>query len=370
MASTNLRIVVKLGTSTLTGGSKKLSHPNLVDIVRQIAALRAKNIQVVVVSSGAVAAGRQELGFPAFPKHEPIKQMLAAIGQPRLMAHYEQYFAIYGAHVAQVLLTRNDLTDRRGFLNARNTLETLIKHGVIPIINENDTITTEEIRIGDNDNLSAHVANLIEADELILLTDQDGLYTADPRSDPAARLIQRVGPEPFTPELWLAAGGTTTGLGTGGMMTKLQAADLARHGGTTVVIARGSEPNILIRLSDGEAIGTRILPMVNKLEGRKRHILSSARATNEIGIDSGAARALAHGGSLLSAGMTQVKGDFDRGDAVRVISPEGNGIAVGFSNYPSDDLVKLCGRQSSDIESILGYTTADEIIHRNNMVLL
>ncbi|HPN51688.1 MAG TPA: glutamate 5-kinase [Anaerolineaceae bacterium] len=363
-------MVVKLGTSTLTGGAKKLSHPNLVDIVRQIAALRDKNIQVVVVSSGAVAAGRQELGFPAFPKHEPIKQMLAAVGQPRLMAYYEQYFAIYGTHVAQVLLTRNDLTDRRGFLNARNTLETLIKHNIIPIINENDTITTEEIRIGDNDNLSAHVANLIEADELILLTDQDGLYTTDPRNNPDARLIEEVGAEPFTAELWQSAGGTSTGLGTGGMMTKLQAADLARHGGTTVVIARGSEPNVLIRLTAGEKLGTRILPTVNKLEGRKRHILSSARATNEILIDEGAARALTHGGSLLSAGMTQVKGDFDRGDAVRILSPNGIVIAVGLSNYPSDDLVKLCGRQSSDIESVLGYLTADEIIHRNNMVLM
>ena len=364
------RIVVKLGTSTLTGGAKKISAPNLVDLARQLTALRRENTQVVLVSSGAIAAGREELGFPTLPKHLPAKQMLAAVGQPRLMAMYEQYFAIYGTHVAQVLLTRADLTDRRGFLNARNTLEALLKNGILPIVNENDTITTEEIRFGDNDNLSAQVANLIEADLLILLTDQAGLYTTDPRLDPQAQLIPQVEAEPFSAELWQAAGGTTTGLGTGGMITKLQAADLARHGGTTVVITHGEDPDVILRVAHGEAVGTRILPMVNKLEGRKRYILSASRPSAEVTVDPGAARALVRGGSLLPAGITHVTGDFERGDTVRILAPDGHAIAVGLTNYTSGDLVQLCGRQSTEIETILGYTYGDEIIHRNHMTLL
>ena len=218
------------------------------------------------------------------------------------MAIYEQVFTIYSARVAQVLLTRADLADRRRYLNARNTLDALLHQQVVPIINENDTVATEEIRFGDNDNLSAQVANLIEADLLVLLTDQEGLYTADPRQDPAARLIRQVEPGPFSDQLWQAAGGSSTGLGTGGMVTKLQAADLARHTGTTVVIASGSEPDVLLRLAHGAEIGTRFVPTVNKLEGRKRYILSGSRAAGELEVDAGAARALARGGSLLPAG--------------------------------------------------------------------
>ena len=368
----NERIVIKLGTSTLTGGEKKLSHPRLVDLARQVSTLQTAGRQVVVVSSGAIAAGRETLGSPSLPKYLPAKQMLAAIGQPRLMAIYAQYFAIYNQRVAQVLLTRADLANRRRYLNARDAIEALLHQKVIPIINENDTVATEEIRIGDNDNLSALVANLLEADLLLLLTDQDGLYTADPRSDPQARLIHEVGPEPFSANLWQAAGGTDTGLGTGGMLTKLQAADLARHGGTTVVIARGSEPDAILRLAHGEALGTRLLPVINKVESRKRYILSgslSGRA-NELTVDAGAARALARGGSLLPAGLTQVAGEFERGDTVRVAGPSGKLVAAGLSNYTSADLLKLSGRQSSEIETILGYTFGDEVIHRSNMVLV
>lgn len=364
------RIVVKLGTSTLTGGGKKISPPQLVDVARQVSAVQAMGNQVVLVSSGAVAAGREALGFPALSPHLPVKQMLSAVGQPRLMAIYEQYFGIYGAHVAQILLTRADLTDRRRYLNARNTFEALLKRGVLPIVNENDTVATEEIRIGDNDNLSAQVANLIEADLLLLLTDQEGLYTADPKQDPGARLIEEVGSEPFTEELWQAAGGSAGGLGTGGMLTKLQAADLARHSGTTVVIARGSEPEVLIRLAGGESIGTRFLPVSNKLEARKRYILSGSRAAAEIRVDAGAARALAHGGSLLPAGVLSVSGEFDRGDTIRITSLEGRALAVGLASYASNDLLRLCGRQSSEIETILGYTFGDDVVHRNNMILL
>jgi len=323
-----------------------------------------------LVSSGALAAGREALGFAVLPRHLPAKQMLAAVGQPRLMAIYEQYFGIYGARVAQILLTRADITDRRRYLNARNTLEALLKQNVIPIINENDTVATEEIRFGDNDNLSAQVANLVEADLLLLLTDQDGLYTADPRQDPQARLICEVTPEPFSEELWQAAGGSVSGLGTGGMTTKLQAADLARHSGTKVMIARGSESDILLRLASGESLGTRVLQVINKLEARKRYILSGSRTAGEIRVDAGAARALAHGGSLLPAGVIEASGEFERGDTVRITNQDGRVLAVGLAGYASSDLASLCGRQSADIETILGYTFGDEVIHRNNMILL
>lgn len=364
------RIVIKIGTSTLTAGSKKLNPAQMVDLARQCAALHAQKIQVVLVSSGAMAAGREELGYPTLPKGVPAKQMLAAVGQPRLMAMYEQYFEIYKVHVAQVLLTRADLADRHGYLNARATLEALLDQGIIPIVNENDTIATEEIRIGDNDNLSAQVANLIEADLLILLTDQDGLYTSDPRSNKNAKLITEVGPEPFTKELWQAAGGSESGLGTGGMMTKLQAADLARHGGTGVIIARGSIDNILLRLTNGETSGTRLQPVVNKLEGRKRRILSGSHTKCEIVVDLGAVQALSRGGSLLPAGVTQITGIFERGDAVKVVTADKKPVAVGLTNYGTADLQKLCGKQSTEIESVLGFTFGDEVIHRDHMVLL
>ncbi len=367
---TNQRIVVKIGTSTLTGGGKSISPPRLVDLARQMTVLQSQGCQVVLVSSGAIAAGREALGFPTLPRHLPAKQMLAAVGQPRLMAIYAQYFAIYNAKVAQVLLVRADFGDRRRYLNARNTFEALLKHGVLPIVNENDTVATEEIRIGDNDNLSALVANLVEADLLVLLTDQDGLYTSDPRQDPTARLVREVGPEPFASELWNSAGGTANGLGTGGMLTKLQAADTARHAGTAVVIANGSEPDILLRLAGGDALGTRLTPALNKLEARKRYILSGSRAAGEIEVDTGAARALAHGGSLLPVGMVRITGDFERGDTVRVVSGDGRQLALGLAGYSAADLARLCGQQSAQIEEILGYTFGDEVIHRNNLVLL
>lgn len=364
------RIVIKIGTSTLTAGSKKLNPAQMVDLARQCASLHAQKYQVVLVSSGAMAAGREELGYPTLPKGVPAKQMLAAVGQPRLMAMYEQFFGIYKVHVAQVLLTRADLADRHGYLNARATLEALLDQGIIPIVNENDTIATEEIRIGDNDNLSAQVANLIEADLLILLTDQDGLYTSDPRSNKNAKLITEVGPEPFSKELWQSAGGSESGLGIGGMTTKLQAADLARHGGTEVIIARGSVENILMRLTSGEISGTKLLPVVNKLEGRKRRILSGSHTKCEVVIDAGAVQALSRGGSLLPAGVTQLKGSFERGDAVKVVTADKKSVAVGLTNYGTADLQKICGKQSTEIETVLGFTFGDEVIHRDHMVLL
>lgn len=363
-------IVIKIGTSTLTSGTNKITPPLIVEIARQVAAVQDAGHQVILVSSGAMAAGREKLGYPQLPKGLPAKQMVSAVGQPRLMAIYEQIFALYGRTVAQVLLTRADLADRRRYLNARSTLTALIEHSILPIINENDTVATEEIRVGDNDNLSALVANVVEADMLVLLTDQSGLFTADPRSNPEAQLVDEVGSPEIPPELWEAAGGNGTALGTGGMVTKLQAADLARRSGTAVIIASGTEPNALTRLANGERIGTHFTPILSALESRKRYILSGRLAPGQITVNEGAAAALKRGGSLLPIGVIQVSGEFDRGDTVRVLDEEGRELARGITSYSCTDLTRLRGRHSDDIEPLLGYDYGDEVIHRNDLVLL
>jgi glutamate 5-kinase len=363
------RIVVKLGTSTLTDGSPRLSAPRLVDLARQMARLQSEGRQVLVVSSGAIAAGRERLVLTTLPKALPAKQMLAAVGQPRLMALYEQLFGLYNVTVAQVLLTRADLVDRRGYLNSRNTLSALLSQGVIPIINENDTVAIEEIRVGDNDNLSALVANLVEADLLLLLTDQPGLYDADPRQVADARLVPEVNEPDIPPALWRAAGGGD-GQGTGGMFTKLQAAELARRSGCRVVIARGSDPDIVLRLADGERAGTHFSPVATALESRQRYILAGGHASGRITIDEGAVQALRGGGSLLPVGVRAVSGPFERGDSVRVLDLAGRELARGLVNYPSEDLERIRGRHSGEIEQILGFVYGDEVIHRNNLVLL
>jgi glutamate 5-kinase len=365
-----MRIVIKLGTSTLTNGTPRLSPPFIIDLARQIARLQADGHQVVLVSSGAMAAGREKLNFPQLPKDMPAKQMLAAIGQPRLMAFYEQIFGLYGLTVAQILLTKSDLSHRRRYLNARNTLTALLMQNVIPIINENDTVATEEIRVGDNDNLSALAANLIDADLLVLLTDQDGLFTADPRSNPEAELVQTVSGEQIPAAIWQAAGGSKSGLGTGGMLTKLQAADLARRSSTACIIANGKEPDVLLRLANGERIGTRFEPVADAVEARKRYILSARRAPGLLTVDAGAAQALQHGGSLLAVGVAAVSGTFRRSEVVRVANIEGRELARGITNYDSRDLARILRRRSDEIESILGYHYGDEVIHRNDLVLL
>lgn len=364
------RVVVKLGTSTLTDGTARLSPPRLVDLARQMAALHTSGTQIILVSSGAMAAGREALGFPHLPKDIPAKQMLAAIGQPRLMALYEQLFGLYGVTVAQVLLTRSDLADRRRYLNSRNTLAALLNQRVLPIINENDTVATEEIRVGDNDNLSALVANLIEADLLIMLTDQGGLYSADPRHDPQARLIQEVNAVDIPPELWEMAGGSRGSLGTGGMVTKLQASDLARRSGSSVVIAPGDQPDVILRLARNERLGTRFTPTATAVESRKRYILAGGERTGALYVDAGAAHALARGGSLLPVGVKKLEGDFERGDTVRVIGPGGREVARGLVNYAASDLIRILGQHSEMIEEILGFFYGDEVIHRSHMVIL
>ncbi|NPV76135.1 MAG: glutamate 5-kinase [Anaerolineae bacterium] len=367
----NQRVIIKLGTSTLTAGSKNISLPHLLELVKEVARLHNQGYEILLISSGAIAAGREALNHPAFEKHVPAKQMLAAVGQSRLMEIYNKLFQMYGVTVGQVLLTRDDLLSRRRYLNARNTLEALLAYSVIPIINENDTIATEEIRFGDNDALSALVANLVEADMLIMLTDQDGLYTGDPRSDKTARLVNEISTPDIPEELLKAARGSISGLGTGGMETKLQAADLARRSGATVVITNGARPDQLPLIVAGEPIGTRFLPIITTLESRKRYMLANAQASGGIlQVDQGALQALRRGGSLLPVGVKAVSGNFERGDIVQIKTLKGKAIALGIVNYGAHDLQLIEGQKSDQIEALLGYTYGDEVVHHNNMMLL
>ena len=363
-----MRVVVKLGTSTLTDGSRFLSKPRMVDLARQMSQLQQAGHRVVLVSSGSMAAGKEVLQFPRLPKAMPGKQMLSAVGQPELMSRWSRFFAIYDLLVAQVLLTRSDLRARTRYLNARNTILALLDQGVVPIVNENDTVATEEIRVGDNDNLSALVANLINADHLLLLTDQDGLYTADPRLHHDAKLISTVTEPDINPSLWNAAGeGGDQGIG--GMTTKLQAADLARRSGTTVTIARGDQQQVIGRLLEGESLGTRFTPAGSAKESFKRYLLSGGDR-GQLEIDVGAVKAIVAGRSLLPPGLRTVKGDYERGETIAIVDPQGQEIARGLVNYPSRDCQRLIGKQSAHIEGELGYYYGDEIVHRSNLVLI
>ncbi len=364
------RIVIKIGTSTITAGSPNVSLPQLIELIRQISMLQSKGHELIIASSGAVAAGKEILTEPLSTKLIPFKQMLSAIGQPRLMSIYTQIFNMYKKNVAQVLLTREDLSDRKRYLNAHNTLEALLLNQVIPIINENDTVATEEIRVGDNDNLSALVSNLVGADLLILLTDQSGLFTSDPRQNTNAKLIQEISEPDIPQDIWAAAGGSGSAQGTGGMITKIQAADLARRSGTRVVIAGGNEPDIILKIAKGEKVGTHFSPIISKLESRKRYILSGLKNSSEIHIDAGAVRALRQGGSLLPVGITEVNGSFERGDTVVVQDSAGTKIAVGLVNYSSLETDQIKGLHSDRIDDILDYNLGNEVIHHNNMLIL
>ncbi|MBK9711389.1 MAG: glutamate 5-kinase [Kouleothrix sp.] len=362
------RVVVKLGTNVLTAGSDHLHRPRIVELVRQMADARGRGVEIVLVSSGAVAAGRERLQFPPRRRDLPFKQLMAAVGQSRLMHLYEQIFDLYSIPVAQTLLTREDLRDRHRYLNARNTLLACLLHGVVPIINENDVVAVDEIRVGDNDTLSALVANLVDADLLLILSDIDGLYTADPRRDPAARHIPEV--RAIDDAIYALAGGSNT-RGTGGMLTKIHAADLATHGGTAVVIASGAAPGIITRVLDGEPIGTRFPPLSSRLESRKRWVLAETVRHSRVIADDGAARALTEGGkSLLPAGVVAIEGDFERGQTVRIYTGAGQEIARGLAQYGARDLRLIKGLRSSQIAETLGYDYGPEVVHRDDMVLL
>ncbi len=372
--STVRRMVVKVGTSVLTAGTDCLNRPFLVELARQVALLHAQGVQVILVSSGAVAAGWERLGFPSRQRLKKetavsFKQVLAAVGQGRLMHLYDQLFDIYGVRVAQALLTRDDLHDRRRYLNARNTLLHCLDSGIVPVINENDAIATNEIRVGDNDRLSALVANVVDADVLILLTDVDGLYSSNPRRDPLAVRIDVV---PHIDEhVWAIAEGSGTHRGTGGMHTKILAADLATRSGTSVLITSGSHPDILNRVVNGDYPGTWFPASTTHLESRKRWLLAETVLHSRVVVDDGAAQALLHQGkSLLPAGIVAVEGAFDRGQTIRIYDSGGEEIARGLTQYGAADMVLIKGIHSSKVADILGYAYGPEIVHRDDMVLL
>jgi glutamate 5-kinase len=365
---THERVVVKLGTSVLTNETRRLSRQRMLEIVQQVAALYHQGHEVIVVSSGAQAAGRERLNHPDLGKSVPAKQMLSAVGQGRLMQIYGDLFDIFEIVVGQVLLTRGDLNDRHRYLNARDTLLTLIEQGIVPIVNENDATATDEIRVGDNDNLSALVANLIDAERLVMLTDQPGLYTADPRKDTTAELIQVV--DHIDEDTIALAGGAGTAMGTGGMATKIEAAQLASRSGVTTVIAAGREPNVLVRVMNGEKLGTRFEAANPHLESRKRWLLAE-QPKGELVVDAGAARAVLTGVvSLLPVGIIEVRGTFSRGATLTVVTAKGKAVAQGLANYNSGEMARLCGVKSTQIAAILGYSYGDAAVHRNNMVLL
>ena len=362
-----MRIVVKLGTGLLTRADH-LDRPRISELVRQIGQLRHQDQEVALVSSGAIFAGRELLGRSKRRKDIPYKQMLAAAGQVRLMALYQELFEQHNVRVAQALLTRADLTHRESYLNARNTLLSLLEAGLVPVINENDVVAIEEIKIGDNDNLSALVANLIDADRLILLTDQSGFFTSDPRRDPNARLIRQV--DRIDENIQRLAASSASPHGTGGMVTKLEAAELATRSGTEVVIASGNTKDVLLRLAEGEALGTLFATTFSRLESRKRWILAES-ARGKVGIDEGAAQALLRRGkSLLAAGVSSVTGNFERGATVELCDLENRELARGIANYSSTDLERIRGRQSREIATILGYQYGPTVVHRDNLVVV
>lgn len=363
------RVVVKLGTSVLSAGSDRLNRPRMVELVRQIATLHEAGCEPILVTSGAVLAGWEQLGFPPRRRDLPDKQLLAAVGQGRLMHLYAQLADLFGMNVAQTLLTRDDLRDRRRYLNARNTLLGCIERRVLPIVNENDVVAVDEIRVGDNDNLSALVANLIEADLLLICTDIAGLYTADPRVDPTAELIAEV--QTIDPRLWEGAGAAGSHRGTGGMLTKLQAAELATSAGTDVVIAAGDAQDVLIRAAAGEAVGTLFRAKATRLEARKRWILAETVRHSRVVVDAGAAAALTRQGrSLLPAGIVAVEGQFERGQTIRVFDESGRELARGLTQYNAAALALIHGRHSSEIPAALGYMYGPEIVHRDDLVML
>ncbi|MDR0996879.1 MAG: glutamate 5-kinase [Zoogloeaceae bacterium] len=362
------RLIVKIGSALVAGGGQGVDVAAIQDWARQIARLQAKGRQVILVSSGAIACGMRQLALTRRPREMHELQACAAVGQMALARIYEAAFAEHGLRAAQVLLTEDDLADRERYLNARATLGALLAMNVVPVINENDTVATAEIKFGDNDTLGALVANAVEADALILLTDQPGLYTADPRKHPTATLVA-VG-QAGDPALEAMAGGAGTAIGTGGMLTKIRAAKRAARSGAATVIASGHEKDVLLRLMAGEALGTRLLAQTEPLAAKKQWLADQLKTAGELYVDAGAQQALEHGKSLLPVGVLSVIGDFSRGAAVSVIAPNGHEIARGLINYKSSEARQIVRHPSADIEKILGYVAEDEMVHRDNLVRL
>jgi glutamate 5-kinase len=363
------RLVVKIGSRVLTSEDRELDLGVIAGIAEQVATARAAGREVIIVTSGAVAAGRGVLGLADRPRTIPEKQAAAAVGQTRLMRAYEDAFAGRGLTCAQLLLTHADLADRTRFLNARATIETLLACGTVPVINENDTVVVEEIKFGDNDNLSALVTNLADAQLLVILTDIDGFYDADPRQNPEARLVPLV--PTITREVERAAGGSGSAVGTGGMATKIAAAKKAGKSGVATLMANGKTPATLTRALAGEEIGTLFLPAGESLTSRKHWIAFTLKPKGRLFVDEGACKVLArHGRSLLPSGVVRVEGEFGRGACVRICGPDGIEFARGLVDYAHTEVARLIGHKSSEIEAILGYKYGDEVIHRDNLVIL
>ncbi len=361
-------VIVKVGSALVTNNGAGLDKSMITDWARQIAALRAAGKQVALVSSGAIAAGMQRLGWARRPTEMNRLQAAAAVGQMGLVEAYEEAFSHHGLHTAQILLTHEDLADRERYLNARSTLKTLLDLGVVPIINENDTIVTDEIKFGDNDTLGALVANLIEADLLIILTDQQGLYTADPRSKPDATLVTQGHAEDRSFEAM--AGGAGSGISRGGMATKVRAARRAARSGAHTCIASGHEPDALIRLISAEPIGTLLYASDTRLAARKQWMADHLQLAGQLIIDDGALTALKNGRSLLPVGVIEVRGEFERGAVVACLSLTGDEVARGLINYSSSECRRIARQPSHAIASLLGYADQPELIHRDNMVSL
>lgn len=362
------RIVVKVGSSTLTYNNGRINLSQMELITRQLADLHNRGYEVILVSSGAIGAGLGKLGMDKRPSTIPEKQAAAAVGQGLLLHMYEKLFAEYGQTIAQILLTREDMTDRVRFLNSRNALFALLEMGVIPIINENDAVVVDEIKFGDNDTLSALVASLVEADILILLSDIDGLYSDNPRNNPDAKIFRWI--DEITDEIESCAGGAGTNLGTGGMVTKIRAAKIAVSSGSVMVIGNGSDPNVIRDVMDAKEVGTWFKPTDHPLQARKRWIAFGKKPMGEIKIDNGAAPALCGDSSLLPSGVIEVIGEFREGDLVTIIDTNNNEIARGIVNYPSYEIDMIKGLNSCEIEKKLGHKNYDVVVHRDNLVCL
>lgn len=363
------RIVVKVGSSLVTNQGEGLDIPAIRNWARQIAELHKDGHKVVLVSSGAIAEGMQRLGWKKRPSAVHELQAAAAVGQMGLIQVYESCFGEHGLHTAQILLTHADLADRERYLNARSTLFTLLHLGVIPVINENDTVVTDEIKFGDNDTLGALVANLIEADALIILTDQQGLYTADPRKDPHATLVSLA--QAGDGQLEAMAGGAGSHIGRGGMLTKILAAKRAARSGAHTVIASGHEVDVLPRLMSGVSIGTLLEAQCLPLKARKQWLADHLQISGRVTVDAGAAQALRNEGkSLLPVGITSVCGEFERGTVIAVLDEDGRDIARGLINYNAAETRRIAGHSSSEIENLLGYVDEPELIHRDNLIVL
>ena len=362
------RVVVKVGSSLVTNEGRGIDAEAIGNWARQLAALARQGRELVMVSSGAIAEGMKRLGWAARPKEIHELQAAAAVGQMGLAQMYETKLREHGMGSAQILLTHGDLADRERYLNARSTLLTLLRLSVIPVINENDTVVTDEIKFGDNDTLGALVANLVEAEALVILTDQAGLYTADPRKNPAATLVAAHRAD--DPALEAMAGGAGSGIAKGGMITKVKAAQRAARSGADTLIASGREANVLPRLARGEALGTLLFASATPLAARKQWLADHLQLAGSLILDAGAVKALAAGKSLLPVGVTAVEGEFERGAAVACRTADGREIARGLVNYSSSEARRIARRPSSEIESLLGYLDEPELIHRDNLVLL